>query len=288
MSHAYIAYAEAYLLRCQFDSTIYYAREALYLQNTLYIAKLQIAQAYSFLGKNDSAAYYARSVIECTNDLWATNNALYILTNDDQTKNLQEVRQIAADRSDTQKILEIRQGKMSQAVQLLELNIARRPNFAWLYAIIGTLLIIGCSSSVYIYRKYRKHQLLSQHISDLENQNKEITAQMRDKIDELCALYRASQQITKDLSWKDFDRMCQIVDQQFYMVASKLRHKHILNETEIRLCILVLINLDRAGISATLPYSLSGVGKLKDQTSKKLGTTGKNLHDFLLKLVVEG
>ena len=82
--------------------------------------------------------------------------------------------------------------------------------------------------------------------------------------------------------------MCQIIDRQFYMLASKLRDKNVLNETELRLCVLVLLDMSRAEIAHTLPYALNSIGKLKDHTAKSLGTTGKNLHDFLLKLAIEG
>ena len=277
------------LLQCNnYDSAIYWAREALSYDENNATSLVVLAQAYSYKSIQDSAVYYANLTMEHSHELWDKNNVMYILANEDSTKGIEEVRRVASDRSDIQKIIEIQQSKYAQAFQLLELDIARKPNFAWLYAIIATLLVVGCSAGVYIYRKRQKHQALTQYISDLENQNKEAIAQMCDKVEERCALYRTSQHITKDLSWNDFDRMCQIVDQQFFMIASKLRRKQILNETEVRLCILVLINLNRTGISATLPYSISGVGKLKDQTSKKMGTTGKNLRSFLLKLAVEG
>ena len=82
--------------------------------------------------------------------------------------------------------------------------------------------------------------------------------------------------------------MCKIIDSHFYLLASKLRNLHVLNETEIRLCVLVLIGLNRAQIADILPYALSSVGKLKDHTAKSLGTTGKNLHEFLLNLALKG
>ena len=55
----------------------------------------------------------------------------------------------------------------------------------------------------------------------------------------------------------------------------------------MRLCILVLIGLSRSQIANTMPYAQNSIGKLKDQTAKKLGTTGKNLRDFLIKMIVE-
>jgi DNA-binding CsgD family transcriptional regulator len=82
--------------------------------------------------------------------------------------------------------------------------------------------------------------------------------------------------------------MSVIADKHFNLLASKLQSKHSLKEKEVRLCVLTLIGMSRADIADTLPYAVNSVGKLKDETAKKLGTTGKNLHDFLLKMAVEG
>ena len=73
----------------------------------------------------------------------------------------------------------------------------------------------------------------------------------------------------------------------FLRMFLKLHKKQVLNETQIRLCVLVLLNLRRVDIADTLPYAQNGIGKLKDQTSKLLGTTGKNLRLFLIKIAIE-
>ena len=112
-------------------------------------------------------------------------------------------------------------------------------------------------------------------------------SQRQEQIENTCALLASSPNLAETLSWKDFDRLCLLIDKQLNMFATKLRQKQVLNETEMRLCILVLLKLSRNDIATTLPYALNSIGKLKDQTAKKLGTTGKNLHDFLLKLAVE-
>ena len=94
--------------------------------------------------------------------------------------------------------------------------------------------------------------------------------------------------IKKTLAWKDYHKMCNIVDKQFYLLASKLKTKYLLNETEVRLCVLVLLDMSRADIAHLLPYALSSVGKLKDQTAKKIGTTGKYMRNYLIDRIIEG
>ena len=101
------------------------------------------------------------------------------------------------------------------------------------------------------------------------------------------ASYEELYEIAVELKWNDFDSVSNIIDSHFYLLATKLRQKAVLNETEIRLCILVLIGLNRSQIANTMPYALNSIGKLKDQTAKKLGTSGKNLRNFLIKMVVD-
>lgn len=278
----------------QYDSAIYYAKRAsLYKQGEPTIIHT-IAQSYSYLGEKDSAIYYALKVVNSNPHINELANALYILTNDDDAKDLTAIRETAANRSDVQKQIEIRRAKLSQAVQLLEQDLHRKPNLAWLYAICATILIVGAVVFIYVHKKRRQRTLLAQQINALEEQHEQIVQEHSDytnklmaQIEETCNIMNQSPTLTKDLSWNDFESMCHFVDQQFYMIASKLCQKQILNETEMRLCILVLLNLTRKQISETLPYSLNSVGKLKDHTAKLLGTTGKNLRVFLLNLAIE-
>ena len=272
----------------QYDSAVYYAK-LLFLQDNYEPTGLIVsAQAYSFLGEKDSAVYYAQRVLDVSQDLFHRNNALYILTNDDETKNKEEIREIAADRADAQKLLEIRQGKMSQAVQLLQQDLAHKPDLTWLIAIFVTIIVITGIIGTYVKHKHRKHALLAQKIEHLEVKYTELQANKKGQLEQTCSTLRASENLQNDLCWKDFDKMCNFVNEHFYLLANKLFQKNVLNETEIRLCVLVLIGLNRAEIAKTLPYALNSIGKLKDHTAKSLGTTGKNLREFLLLLAIEG
>lgn len=88
--------------------------------------------------------------------------------------------------------------------------------------------------------------------------------------------------IVKTLSWKNYDKMCVIVDKQFYLLASKLRSKQVLNETEIRLCVLTLLDCGYDQMAKLLYRSPSSMGTLKIRVAKKLGTTSKNLRLYLI------
>lgn len=279
----------------QYDSILYYFDSVPSYVNNEPLVLISKAQAFCYLQQYDSATYYAYCTVQGTNDLFNLNNAYYILIHCDSINNAKKVYSLSADRSDVQKQLEIRQGKLSRAVQLLEQDLHCKPNLTWLYAICATLIIVGLVVFIYVHKKRRQRALLSQQVNALEEQHEQIvqehseyTNKLMAQVAETCTLLSQSPHLSKDLCWNDFESMCHFVDQQLFMIASKLRQKQMLNETEVRLCILVLLDLSRKQISETLPYSLNSVGKLKDHTAKLLGTTGKNLHDFLLNMAVEG
>ena len=256
----------------QYDSTIYYTslsfKYGCYAKNIL----LNRAQAYSFLGEKDSAVYYANELVLHTDELFFINSALYILTHEDDNKGIDEIRNISAERSDTQKLIEIRQGKLSQAVQLLEQDINRKPD--WRRYVILALLTISVLLfilGVYVWEK-RKKQLSSlsqKHATDiLESIKKHIDVS----------------DLKTTLHWKDYAAMKSDADLYMGGIVTKLESYH-LNEVEIRFCILTLLDFSLKKIAETIHYSYpSAIKTLKKRIANKLSTTPSLLKDFLLHL----
>ena len=289
----------------QYDSTIYYTsllfKHGCYTPNIL----LNRAQAYALIGEKDSAVYYANELVLQSDELFYINSALYILTHEDDKKDLEEVRNISAERSDTQKLIEIRQGKLSQAVQLLEQDIYREYDYRWLYAILATFVIVGASIYSYIYYKRRQHALLSQKIEDLTIQNEKAVRQhttltqninnlsrlqeehyseIVSKIEKFSKLIQCDKDLIENLHWNNYLEMCKYSNRYLFNIINQLQ-PYNLSQKEVRLCILVLLKLDTSQMINMIPYSRSGIGKLKYTTSKKLGTTTPNLRSFLMNLL---
>ena len=292
----YLVEAKAYYMDQQYISSIYYANLSLQYGYNISTSQLILAQSYSCLGIKDSAQYYA-SVIANESNQWNENyNALYILSRDTPNVSIDSLLTLTSNRADIQKLWTIRQGKLSQAVQLLEQDLDRKPNWTWLYAIIVTIIIIGISSGAYIHKNRRKHRLLSQKINDLKQETTAIQVKhnnlkehykthhklIEDEINNKCSLLRKDKNLAKTLEWKNYSKMCKIVDSHFYLLASKLRNKHTLNEREVRLCILTLLDCGYNQIAELLYYAPNGVGKLKMRVAKKLGTTVKGLRQYLI------
>ncbi len=295
-AYNYVSQARACLKVKQYDSVIYYAHLSQKYIFPLSSSALLLAQGYSYIGRKDSATHYANIVIKSTHSLYEINNALYILTNDDNSKNNSAIRETAASRSDAQKLLEIYQGKLSQAVQLLDQDLHRKPDYRWLYAILATLVVGGASIYTYIYRKRRQYALLSQQVEDLAIQNIEAETQhekiigdiekhkrtITDEIEKNCQLIIKAESFPQNIYWNKYKKMCSIVDGRFYMLASKLHTKYNLNETETRLCVLTLLDCKYDLIADLLYRSNSSIGTLKIRVAKKLGTTAKDLRMYLI------
>ena len=296
IAYSYLTQARSCMNAQLYDSAIYYAQRAYSYKIGEPTIVHTIAQAYSYMGVKDSATHYAMQVVNNNPPLNELANALYILTNDDETKDKNAIREIAASRSDTQKLLEIRQGKLSQAVQLLDQDLHRKPDYRWLYTILLTLVVGSACIYAYIHRKRRQHALLSQQVDDLAIQNKEAEVQhekiigdiekhkrtITDEVEQNCKLIIKAESFPQNIYWNKYPKMCSIVDKRFYMLASKLHTKYKLNETETRLCVLTLLDCKYDLIADLLYRSNSSIGTLKIRVAKKLGTTAKDLRMYLI------
>ena len=281
--------AEMYREISQYDSAIYCANQ-MQLSDWIGLTGIMIkAQSFYRLNEKDSALLYANLILNNPYSSYQNRfNALYIVTNGDSTLSKERIREYASQREDIRYYEhEPKQNQLSQATQLLEQDLTREPDLRWLYSTIGTIVLIGVGIFFYVRKKHHKRELLSQQIEELENRNNNTIAQISAQIENNIALLSQSANLKEDLSWSDYNKLCRIVDLQFNLLATKLHKKQVLNETQIRLCVLVLLNLRRVDIANTLPYAQNGIGKLKDQTSKLLGTTGKNLRLFLIKVAIE-
>lgn len=287
ITKTYETQAEMYMKIQQYDSALYYANLFCVQEKNNSTGLLIKAQTFCLLHEQDSATYYSNLVIEKSESLYAIHNALYILTNDDTTKDIDDVRKTASDRSDVQKQLRIYQGKLSQAIQLLEQDINRKTDLKWLWSFLLTILVIGTILSINITMKRKRHQLLSQQIQELEAKNSDTIEQKRLLVELNCARFAESKDYKRDICWNDYSKMCDIVDQFFYLLVKKLQLNYSLSEREIRLCVLSLFDFGYDRVAELLFYAPNGVGKLKVRVAKKLGTTAKNLRQFLIEMAIK-
>lgn len=290
-----------------YDSAIYYAKQAIesgLIEPTPYII---IAQSYSFKNQNDSATHYARLVLNQTNDLFDLNNIYYILINNEDTISTENIRKYASIRADIQKQIELRQSKLTRAVDMFDEDMNKHSKnksiYIWIFSILSILII--CISYILYKWKYYKDKIT--HIENEQHTHNELLLQIQEKqkyqqkLDEElatlvidrklellqnCKQLNNSPRLKEDLQWNSYKKMCNIVNNRMYNIADKLK-KLNLTEKEIRLCVLVMIDVKYKEMAQMLNYSENGIGKFKYLVSKKLNTTSAELRHLLIRLATE-
>ena len=251
----------------------------------------------------DSALTYAKFVMNLPNASKQDKyNMMFIIINGDSTLTNDEVIRLSGERSDIEfEILNPLHHKLTIAVELLKQDLNRKTDFQWLYAIIITITIIGLIIGLYVRRKHRQHRLLSQQVDDLQNMNDaeiqrqeqirhehaEYTTSLALRVEKYCTILSQAKDFPNNISWKDFDAMSKLINDNLGMLVIKLQSIYHLSEKEIRLCILVLIE-DPSGtrLADLLCYAKSGIRNFKNRTASKLGTNSVELRNFLINLAI--
>ena len=269
--------AEVCLRKHEYDSALCYAYKTCNKDSTSTLAQLIIAQTYSRIGKKDSAVFYAERLLELSSNPADIHNALFILTNDDERKDKASIRETASKRADNQKLLEIQHGEFTQASLLLIQDLKREPDLTWLYASIATLIIAAIILFIFINRRRKQHQLLSQ----------KQTAYSRKRQTDLeicCTALHNSKNLKKDLDWENYDAMCNIANARLGGIADKLKSYPNITPGDVKVCLLVLLDLPYDDIATMLNLSVKSIAKLKSITSKKLGVSMKDLRSKLIQI----
>ena len=291
--------ASLYLRTHQYDLAIYNAN-LLFSTNYHEATGLLIkAQAYSYLAYKDSAVYYAQQVLELPCTLYEANNALYILANDDETRDRNSIRAVAADRADTQKLIEIARAKYAQAVQVLEWDSDQKPDRGWIWTLVTSVLfVLVVLYIIYLLRKRKLHQRIIKDIRVKEKINSHLSnninaliytqevhrSEIIADIEKSCQLFQDNQVLYDRLHWKDYDMMCESANRYLYNIVAHLQ-PYNLSEKEVRLCILVLLKASTEKMVDLIPYAHSGIGKFKYTAARKLGTKTVNMRTFILNLL---
>ena len=287
--------AKAFAENNQYDSVLCALKQS---PNYYALHYVLMANAFWHMDYIDSSLYYAKKVLTSP-DATEQNkyNMLYIILNHDSTLRNEDIIALSAQRSDIETdILIPLHNQWAMAIQLLEQDLTHETDWLWLYVLITTLAIMGSSCFIYVYRKRKRQELLSQKIDILEKttttiqeKHQELTERylieykrIEDRINSRCSMLQTNESIKKILAWRDYKKMCNIVDKQFYLLASKLRDKHSLKETEIRICILTLLNCGSEQMAELLYKSPTSIGTLKRRVANKLGTTSGEMRKYLI------
>ena len=106
------------------------------------------------------------------------------------------------------------------------------------------------------------------------------------ELEKVCVKLRTTDNLKTELHWNNYDKMREQVDGIFDNFTQFILQDYPLNETEVRLCVLIVIDFSQKQIAKLLPCAESSVKTIKRRTAQKCHTDGKNLRNFLLNYIV--
>jgi len=275
--------ATTYIKAEKHDSALYCANQLQMRGNNEPTGYLIKAQAYDYLGIYDSALFYANLVMEYSTYHGDKYNVLFILSHRDSTLSSDEILALTSEREDLRfEEYEPEMVMLTQAVQLLQQDLDRKPDYTWLWAIILTVIILGIPTGLYVSRKRRKHQLISQQIAETQATHQKMVT---DEIELFCRTITDASSLQKVLCWNDYNTMCDVVNNRMFGLADKLKAQCALSEKELRLCVLVVLGtFHDKEMAEILCYGDNSIRSIKRYVAQKLGTTSRHLRTFLLHL----
>ena len=248
------------------------------------------ARALWHLNLSDSALYYAQKVLSMPDaSRQEQYNMLYIILNEDSTLQNEEIKALSEQRADIEhKMLVPLHKRYAVATKLLRLDIEKIPTYIFvLLAVIIAIFVI--SSLIWYSGHIHKKKVQQQEILHIvrEEQSKQIKNRQQE-IEDICIAIRNDSNWQQTINWKDYEQLCEFMDKNLFFFAHRLKDKNVLNEKEIRLCILVVIGgwTDRQ-MADILYYGENSIRGIKRYTAKKLGTSSANLRNFLTDLMVK-
>jgi DNA-binding CsgD family transcriptional regulator len=234
------------------------------------------AQAFSFLQMDDSATFYAKLLLPRMTNPFYLDDLYYILTHNDAAADKETLLRLTSDRADVQKQIKERHGQLALAVHLLQQDLHPQKQSLSIWFIL--LIVSGLALLIWlIYIAYQQYLLHAEKAKFEQARIQELNANKQ--------LLLESEDIRQELVWNDYEALRREINKRFFNLAAKLQDMD-LNEQDIRMCILVLIGLSHKEIAEMLNCSPKSIGKLKDLTARKLGVSGGQLQEKLLKTAI--
>ena len=264
--------AAACFFKQEYDSVLYYTASS---HDSDYLLMLR-AQAFSFLQMDDSATFYAKLLLPRMTNPFYLDDLYYILTHNDAAADKETLLRLTSDRADVQKQIKERHGQLALAVHLLQQDL--HPQKQSLSILFIILIISGLALLIWlIYIAYQQYLLHAEKAKFEQARIQELNANKQ--------LLLESEDIRQELVWNDYEALRREINKRFFNLAAKLQDMD-LNEQDIRMCILVLIGLSHKETAEMLNCSPKSIGKLKDLTARKLGVSGGQLQEKLLKTAI--
>jgi hypothetical protein len=258
-----------------------------------------IMQIYNLLNEPDTAIKYARYIITNSNNPNYRSNAYYHLINDAKFNNdLEHISLYSCVREDEDRKIQHDAELCAQAALKLKDYLRNPYPFLYLWILGGIAILLG-GVSVWIYRRKSEQAIAEkqQMEAELREWKKSIQQKLdRDKEDimnekrmiirNIIMEYADEFAIGKPI-WNKEKDVFRLADSCFGFVIYRLKHKYNLRNTELRICLMVLLDFPNKDCIKITSYTEKGFPTIKRRLAEKLGTSASEMRDFLIDFIAK-
>ena len=258
-----------------------------------------IVQCLYYMDQIDVSIPYAEYIIEHSHQAGFKSNAYYVLINHaEKCGNISEVAKYSYLREDADRRLRYVTESYAEATIRLK-DYIRHPHpslYLWIGA--GFVILMG-GVGVWIYRRKSKQVAAEKQqmeaelqtwkeniLQKLDRDKEDIMNEKRMIIRNIIMEYADEFAIGKSVWEKDKD-VFRLADSCFGFVIHRLKHKYNLRNSELKICLMVLLDFPTKDCAKMTSYTEKGYPTIKRRLAERLGTSSGEMRDFLIDFIAK-
>ena len=258
-----------------------------------------IVQCLYYMNHIDLATPYAKYIIANSYQAGLKTNAYYILIKYAESCN--QVEQLAYYsylREDEDRLVQQYTKSYAEATAILKDYIFNPYPFLYLWIGVSIVILLG-GVGVWIYRRKSKQVAAEKQqmeaelrtwkeniLQKLDRDKEDIMNEKRMIIRNIIMEYADEFAIGKSVWDKDKD-IFRLADSCFGFVIHRLKHKYNLRNSELKICLMVLLDFPTKDCAKMTSYTEKGYPTIKRRLAERLGTSSGDMRDFLIDFIAK-
>lgn len=260
---------------------------------------MKIMHCYEFINQLDNAIVYAEYIIlNSQNPLYCSNAYFFLIEDAKANHDMQRVVEYSRAREDENRKIQHDAELCAQATLKLK-DYIRNPH-PGLYLWIGVgCIILMAGGGMWIYRR-KTNQVAAEKqqmevelltwkeniLQKLDRDKEDIMNEKRMIIRNIIMEYADEFAIGKSVWDKDKD-VFRLADSCFGFVIHRLKHKYNIRNSELKICLMVLLDFPTKDCAKMTSYTEKGYPTIKRRLAERLGTSSGEMRDFLIDFIAK-
>ena len=242
---------------------------------------MKIIQIYARQDKYQMATKYANYIILNTTNPNYKTNAYYVLLKEAEFgNNLKKLAEYSYLRKDEDRKIHDNAECYAQASSKLKSYILNPNPYGVINLCFAGAIILFLILVVFAYIIYKRHQSVSRKNEEMVYSQEEQRIAKRKLFER--KIFDHSVYFLQPNIWKDTNKLREQANIYCGNIFYRLEETYHLSEQEIKICLMVLLDLSREQMANYLYVQPNTISKAKNKIAKQLGTSSAQLREFLI------